>query len=145
MASISNILLFFQWNGKWDSCLSKCCQITAIALLAFTSGKFHPDLRSTNNHVTFSRQGYLGSVRMWTIIFFVEIEKSRVCILRNLLRNSCIWERSLWSMVWFWPLGGVRETCCISHGWFHFFVCNFFNCFMPESSWWVNDNVICIA
>lgn len=103
------------------------------------------NLRSTNNHVTFSRQGYLGSVRMRTIIIFVEIEKSRVCILRNLLRNSCIWERSLWSMVWFWPLGGVRETCCISHGWFHFFVCNFFNCFMPESSWWVNDNVICIA
>ena len=46
MTSIANILLFFQWNGKWDSCLAKCCQITAIALLAFTSGKFHQNFRS---------------------------------------------------------------------------------------------------
>ena len=47
MTSIANILLFFQWNGKWDSCLAKCCQITAIALLAFTSGKdFQQDFRS---------------------------------------------------------------------------------------------------
>ena len=70
---------------------------------------------------------------------FGEIWKSRLCNLLNILWNSCIWKRSFWSMVWFWPLGGVRETCCISHGGFYLFICHFFNCWMHEPSWWVKS------
>ena len=80
----------------------------------------------------------LGHLRSLTPFFyFCWNLKSRICNLCNILWNSGIWKRSFRSMVWFWSLGGIPETCRISHGWFHMFICHFINCWMLESFWWV--------
>ena len=91
---------------------------------------------------TINLRRFFQSTHLWIFFsssFIFEIWKSRLCNLLNILWNSCIWKRSFWSMVWFWPLGGVWETCCISHGGFYLFICHFFNCWMHEPSWWVKS------